>query len=118
MIGYKEGQEMNRIKRLSHYVCSMYRDIRDYDFIRKSFMEFLGYNIVGWTVSLIMFMIMIPADFYISPFLPMATVSIGFSLGWIVIYYSCYYPLIQSAHRETEMQKRYRFLYGRFTKTS
>lgn len=107
---------MRYIKRLPHYMYSMYYDIRKYEFVKKNFMSFLGYVAIGWIASFAMFGITFSDGTYINPFFPAVTMTIGFSLGWIVLYYFYYYPMIQEVYKEIEMQDKYPFLYNKFIK--
>lgn len=107
---------MKYLKQLFHYMYSMYYDIKTYKFVRKTSTSFLGYIVIGWITTFAMFGATYSTESYISPFFPAILITIGFSVGWIIIYFSHYYPMIQEVYKEVEMQDKYPFLYNRFTK--
>ena len=108
---------MYHIRNLPHYMYSMYHDIKTYKFVRKMFMNFLGYIGIAWAVTLFMFVAVTHSgEVYINPYFPAGLMTGGGTIGWFMFYFSNYYPMIQSVYKETELQEKYSYLYTRFMK--
>lgn len=112
----KGRRQMKFIKKLPHYIYSMYYDIKTYRFVRKIFTSFVGYIVIGWITMLAMFGATYSTEVHISPAFPIVFITLAFSMGWVTVYYLHYYPMIQEVYKEIEKQDKYPFLYNRFTK--
>lgn len=73
---------MHHIRNLPHYMYSMYQDIKTYEFVRKMFMNFLGYIGIAWVATLLMFTTLTHSgEAYINPYFPAGIMAGGCTIG-------------------------------------
>lgn len=107
---------MKHIKNLPHYMCSMCLDIKNYNFIRKTFLSFMWYIALSWIIVFAMTRIADSSEYFFNYFIISTVMTIGFLIGWLKVYFGVYYPIMRKAHKDMDMQDKYSFLYNKFTR--
>ena len=114
---------MRHIKLFPHYLKAMVHDIKTFPSVRKIFSQYVIYS----TLSLLLMVVLLYAksgsedqmkESYLLASIVGFLMSVGWICGWVTFYFSTFYSIIREAYEEARLQRKYSYLYNKFTKES